>query len=97
MTGHRDEGIGAGAVASASASASAAALAATSAASQAAISASVPREPAETAPAAADRAARVPGSRQVVLWRHGRTAWNLEGRFQGQRVALEETGQGLSP
>jgi len=27
------------------------------------------------------------------VWRHGRTAWNLEGRFQGQTdVALDETG-----
>jgi broad specificity phosphatase PhoE len=29
----------------------------------------------------------------VVVWRHGRTAWNLEGRFQGQTdVELDETG-----
>jgi probable phosphoglycerate mutase len=40
-----------------------------------------------------DRATRVPGSRQIVLWRHGRTAWNLEGRFQGQTdIALDEVG-----
>ncbi len=37
------------------------------------------------------RAAR--GSRQVVLWRHGRTAWNLERRFQGQTdIPLDEVG-----
>jgi glucosyl-3-phosphoglycerate phosphatase len=31
--------------------------------------------------------------RRVVLWRHGRTAWNLAGRFQGQSdVALDEVG-----
>jgi broad specificity phosphatase PhoE len=30
-----------------------------------------------------------------VLWRHGRTAWNDEGRFQGQTdVALDEVGRG---
>ena len=31
--------------------------------------------------------------RRLVLWRHGRTAWNLEHRFQGQTdVALDEVG-----
>jgi broad specificity phosphatase PhoE len=30
---------------------------------------------------------------RVVLWRHGRTAWNLEGRFQGTTdIALDEVG-----
>ena len=30
---------------------------------------------------------------RIVLWRHGRTAWNLEGRLQGQRdVPLDATG-----
>lgn len=31
--------------------------------------------------------------RHIVLWRHGRTAWNAERRFQGQTdVALDEVG-----
>lgn len=31
--------------------------------------------------------------RRVVLWRHGQTLWNLEGRFQGHSdVPLTETG-----
>jgi broad specificity phosphatase PhoE len=31
--------------------------------------------------------------RRVVLWRHGRTAWNAESRFQGTTdVALDEVG-----
>lgn len=30
---------------------------------------------------------------RIVVWRHGRTAWNFEGRFQGQDdVALDATG-----
>lgn len=34
----------------------------------------------------------MPG-RRVVLWRHGQTAWNLEGRFQGHSdVPLTEAG-----
>lgn len=33
-------------------------------------------------------------SRRVVLWRHGRTAWNAQGRFQGQLdVDLDEEGR----
>ena len=33
------------------------------------------------------------GRRRVVLWRHGRTAWNLDNRFQGNRdVPLDEVG-----
>lgn len=32
-------------------------------------------------------------SRRVVVWRHGQTAWNLGGRFQGQSdVPLDATG-----
>jgi probable phosphoglycerate mutase len=32
--------------------------------------------------------------RQVVVWRHGRTEWNLAGRFQGQSdVPLDEVGR----
>ena len=32
--------------------------------------------------------------RRLVLWRHGRTTWNLERRFQGQSdVELDETGR----
>lgn len=32
--------------------------------------------------------------RRVVLWRHGRTAWNAEGRFQGQLdVELDAIGE----
>ncbi len=34
-------------------------------------------------------------SRQLVLWRHGRTAWNVEGRAQGQTdVPLDDVGRG---
>ncbi|WP_194897669.1 histidine phosphatase family protein, partial [Catenulispora pinisilvae] len=40
-----------------------------------------------------DRATQVNGARNVVLWRHGRTAWNLERRFQGQTdIPLDEVG-----
>lgn len=32
-------------------------------------------------------------SRQIILWRHGRTAWNAAGRVQGQSdVPLDEVG-----
>jgi len=33
-------------------------------------------------------------TRQVVLWRHGRTAWNLAGRVQGTSdIPLDDTGR----
>jgi broad specificity phosphatase PhoE len=33
-------------------------------------------------------------TRQVVLWRHGRTAWNLAGRVQGQSdIPLDDVGR----
>jgi probable phosphoglycerate mutase len=33
-------------------------------------------------------------SRRIVFWRHGRTAWNAERRFQGQTdVPLDDTGR----
>ncbi|TDC80810.1 histidine phosphatase family protein [Actinomadura sp. 7K507] len=39
------------------------------------------------------RTTREPGRRRLVLWRHGQTAWNVEGRFQGRTdIPLDETG-----
>ena len=36
----------------------------------------------------------IPGERRIVVWRHGRTAWNLEHRFQGQTdIPLDEVGE----
>lgn len=33
-------------------------------------------------------------ARRIVLWRHGRTAWNAERRFQGQSdIALDDEGR----
>ena len=35
---------------------------------------------------------------RLVLWRHGRTEWNVEGRFQGQAdVSLDEVGREQAP
>ncbi|WP_018658297.1 histidine phosphatase family protein [Actinomadura flavalba] len=40
-----------------------------------------------------ERPAREPGKRRLVLWRHGRTAWNVENRFQGKTdIPLDEVG-----
>jgi len=36
---------------------------------------------------------REPAARRIVFWRHGRTAWNAERRFQGQSdIPLDEQG-----
>lgn len=35
-----------------------------------------------------------PSTRQVILWRHGRTSWNLAGRVQGQSdTELDDVGR----
>lgn len=32
---------------------------------------------------------------RIIVWRHGRTPWNVENRFQGQAdIALDEVGRG---
>jgi glucosyl-3-phosphoglycerate phosphatase len=41
-----------------------------------------------------DRHSSYTPGRRIVLWRHGQTAWNLEGRLQGQSdIALDEVGR----
>lgn len=43
----------------------------------------------------ADLAGAVMTARRLLLWRHGRTAWNAERRFQGQfDVPLDSVGRG---
>ena len=45
-------------------------------------------------PSAADRHAFHAPGRRVVVWRHGQTEWNVEGRFQGQTdVPLDAVGR----
>ncbi|XRQ12779.1 histidine phosphatase family protein [Actinomadura welshii] len=39
------------------------------------------------------RPTREPGRRRLVLWRHGQTAWNVQGLFQGRTdIPLDDTG-----
>src|SRR5690606_6464496 len=46
-----------------------------------------------TAPAGAHRREFVLSGRKVVLWRHGRTGWNAQHRFQGHSdVPLDPVG-----
>ncbi|HEU5353774.1 MAG TPA: histidine phosphatase family protein [Actinocrinis sp.] len=52
-----------------------------------------PDQPAP-APTAPDRHAYHAPGRRVVIWRHGQTEWNVEGRFQGQTdVPLDAVGR----
>jgi broad specificity phosphatase PhoE len=48
-----------------------------------------------TGRASSDSGARPPDhSIRLVLWRHGQTRWNVEGRFQGQTdIPLDDLGQ----
>jgi glucosyl-3-phosphoglycerate phosphatase len=49
---------------------------------------------AASAPDQPDRHAYSAPGRRVVIWRHGQTEWNVEGRFQGQTdVPLDAVGQ----
>ncbi|HEY3870810.1 MAG TPA: histidine phosphatase family protein [Actinocrinis sp.] len=49
--------------------------------------------PAPAGSGATDRHSYHAPGRRVVIWRHGQTAWNVEGRFQGQTdVPLDEVG-----
>lgn len=56
-------------------------------------SAAAPAEEPVAGSGAPDRHSYHAPGRRVVIWRHGQTAWNLEGRFQGQTdVPLDELG-----
>ena len=40
-----------------------------------------------------ERRTKVTDTRRVLFWRHGRTAWNVENRFQGQTdIELDDVG-----
>ena len=62
-------------------------------------SASGARDPEKRSPDADARtpesaARRSDHSVKLVLWRHGQTEWNVQGRFQGQTdIPLDEVGQ----
>jgi broad specificity phosphatase PhoE len=50
--------------------------------------------PGEQRPSPADPAAGPDSRVRLVLWRHGQTEWNVQGRFQGQSdIPLDEVGE----
>jgi len=50
--------------------------------------------PGEQRPSAADPVAGPDSRVRLVLWRHGQTEWNVQGRFQGQSdIPLDEVGE----
>jgi len=67
---------------------------ATGRASPGASGAGVARGPGSSPGPAGDRARSHDHSVRLVLWRHGQTLWNVEGRFQGQSdIPLDPVGE----